>query len=729
MRAARVVLLLGVLMSPAVLELSIASDRATSGGTASSGSPPTLQWVRTGGPLGGLGYDVRMRPDNPDVMYVTDAWSGVHVSTDGGKTWAPANTGITTRTGPSGDAIPVFSLTIDPSDPDVIWCGTQNKRGIWKSMDAGSTWAEKDKGVVEDEGISFRGFCVDPTDSRIVYAAAEISSYAWRSDREARLGRQFDLVKGAVYKTTDGGEHWTAIWRGDNLARYVLLDPRNSNVLYVSTGIFDREAANADPVKKRPGGVGILKSEDGGRTWRVLGEARGLRNLYIGSLFMHPQNPDILLAGVGNNGYDEARSGKFGVYLSSDGGESWTQTLSTRDGPITSVEFSSADPSIAYAGSDSRVFRSRDGGRSWERMCGGEPSFRWGPDGVRAWHPIDFQVDPRDPKRLFANNYTGGLFLTVDGGATWSSASYGYTGAQLQDITLDASAPQLPYVIGRSGPYKGLSRGDDWEGLFTTTLDLAEWYSIALDPADPLVVLASDQFQGVVLRSSDAGRSWSLVFRHPQVDENEFLKRHGFKTFCFAAPGSGIVYGGMCREMRNLDEGRADPSFGVWKSADSGRTWQEANDAHTSGQNVNALAVAPTDPQIVYAATARGGVFRSEDGGQTWIAVNKGLRVLDVRAVAIDPASPATAYVGTEGGGVCKSTNAGASWQASSTGMDSQACVRDIAVDPKSPQTLYAADIRAGVYRSTDGAKTWVKINGGLESAGVVYGVVDREGS
>jgi hypothetical protein len=101
------------------------------------GRPPATAsaWVRTGGPLGGLGYDVRMRPDNPDVMYVTDAFAGVFISTDGGQTWHPSNEGITTRAGASGDAIPVFCLTIDPRDHDTIWIGTQNVRGIFKSTD------------------------------------------------------------------------------------------------------------------------------------------------------------------------------------------------------------------------------------------------------------------------------------------------------------------------------------------------------------------------------------------------------------------------------------------------------------------------------------------------------------------------------------------------------------------------------------------------------------------
>ncbi len=86
-------------------------DDVTVIGSAPTPTPTPLKgytWIRTGGPLGGLGYDVRMRPDNPDVMYVTDAWAGVHKSTDGGRTWFPANNGITTRTGISGDAIPTL---------------------------------------------------------------------------------------------------------------------------------------------------------------------------------------------------------------------------------------------------------------------------------------------------------------------------------------------------------------------------------------------------------------------------------------------------------------------------------------------------------------------------------------------------------------------------------------------------------------------------------------------
>ncbi|MFL7869794.1 MAG: family 16 glycoside hydrolase, partial [Anaerolineales bacterium] len=317
----------------------------------------SLTWVRTGGPLGGLGYDIRMMPDHPDTLLVSDAWAGVFISTNGGVDWGPSNEGITVRTGSTGDAIPIFCLTVDPTHPNIVWVGTQNTRGIFKSTDGGLTWERKDDGVVEVDGITFRGIAIDPTNSDVVYAAAEISSWIWNNGQPSQ-GREFDMVGGVVYKTTDGGEHWTETWRGQNLARYVWIDPRDTNVLYLSTGIFDREAANSNPQTGDPGGEGILKSTDGGATWRQINN--GLNNLYVGSLFMNPANPDVLLAGTGNVQYP----GGDGVYLSTDGGVNWKQVL--QDQNIESVEFASSDPSIAYAGSSDAIFRSEDGGENWD---------------------------------------------------------------------------------------------------------------------------------------------------------------------------------------------------------------------------------------------------------------------------------------------------------------------------------------------------------------------------
>ncbi len=667
-------------------------------------------WVRTGGPLGGLGYDVRMRPDNPDTMYVTDAWAGVFMSTDGGQTWFPSNNGITTRTGQSGDAIPVFSLTIDPHNYDTIWVGTQNVRGIFKSTDGGRTWVEMDNGVVEYEGITFRGFTIDPSTSDTVYAAAEISSFVWAV--EPGPGREFDMTQGVVYKTTDGGQNWTAVWRGDNLARYVWIDPRNPDLVYVSTGIFDREAANSVPDSRIPGGAGIVKSTDGGQTWTEV--TNGLENLYVGSLFMHPENPDILLAGTGNIQYHE----QGGVYLSTDGGGSWQHTL-TED-IIESVEFSVSDPNIAYAGSDGSVYRSEDGGRTWERVSGGLDG--WGPRGVRAGFPIDFQVDPRDPNRIFANNYGGGNFLSADGGRIWTVASKGYTGAQVRDIAVDPTAPGRVLATARSGVFLSTDGGAEWAGMSYPPASSLEWYVVAIDPTDPQHVLAANNWNGVILQSHEGGQSWDAVSEPagPMMS---------WRAIVFAPSDPTTVYAGTSAffSAGTLDNWMA--AAGIYVSYDSGETWSGANDALSQDANVTGLAVAVNDARVVYAATGNHGILKSSDGGGSWTAINQGLLESPTAlSVALHPTQPETVYAGLERGGLYRSADGGGTWQSSGAGMNPEAFVSDIIFDPTDSQVMYAADRSSGVYRSNDGGATWAATNYGLRMRDVNALAISSDG-
>ena len=117
-------------------------------GTEDSLPASTLSWVRLGGPPGGLGYDIRYNFDDHDTWYVTDANSGVHISTDDGKTWHQSNTGIDPDGGAAGDGVPIFSLTVDPHNPKIIWAGTDMNGRIYKSIDGGQTWESKDLSLI-----------------------------------------------------------------------------------------------------------------------------------------------------------------------------------------------------------------------------------------------------------------------------------------------------------------------------------------------------------------------------------------------------------------------------------------------------------------------------------------------------------------------------------------------------------------------------------------------------
>ena len=692
----------------------------------SEGDPFEGEWQRCGGPPGGLGYDIRYRFDSPTTWFVTDAYGGAHRSTNDGADWDPVNSGITARGGRSGDAIPVFSIAVDPHNSNVIWAGTQNELGIYKSVDGGANWTKKVGGITLNPlNVSVRGITIHPSDSNTVFAQAEIASGNWAGQQ--LTGKGFDLTMGVVWKTTNGGDTWTEIWRGDNLARYLLINPDVPATMYVSTGIFDREAANSDPDTDDPGGVGILKSTDGGATWTELNASNGLGNLYVGSLFMHPVNPDILLAGTGNYSYND----DCGVYLSADAGATWTHVLPT-SGAVGSVEFALSNPLIAYAGTPQEIFRSEDGALTWTRIAGGPPMHNWGPPGMWAGIPIDFQVDPSDPDRIFVNNYGGGNVLSEDGGTTWTDASEGYTGSLMRHVDVHPSDPRLLHVNGKSGPFQSGDGGDTWIGLSYAPAVSGEWGDIAADPSDPQTLLVADMHQGFIYRSADGGSSWVLVYdaADSYIDDDN---RGSFWDIRFAPSDPDVVYTGILYWWKD------DGELAVIRSTDNGQTWQTTNDALLAGARVRALCIDPSDADVVYAATELQQVFKTADGGATWTSASTGLPSLRAASMAMDPSDPLTLYVGFFDGGVYKTSNGGATWSQSSYGMDPEARITGIVVDPTDPHVVYAGDENSGVYRSTSAGYQWTLINDGLRTRAVntlaisaggemLYAVTEGEG-
>ncbi len=662
-----------------------------------SGGPSAYQagsWVRTGGPIGGLGYDIRYNFADYNLWYVTDAWSGFYISTDNGATWTPSNTGITARKGTDG--IPIFSATVDPHDPNIIWIGTDLTGDIFKSTDGGHTWVEMTNGVDPTlRPMSFRGFTVDPRTSDIVYAMAEIGSPAWTPDHNPRKGLEMDLTQGIVYKTIDGGEHWTEIWRGDNLARYAWIDPRDPDVLYVSTGIFDKEAANTNVETGFAGGVGILKSTDGGQTWRILNQDNGLLDLYIGSLYMNPQNPDMLLAAAGQNNwsrYGEQFTG--GIYLTEDGGEHWERVIAD-DEIFSTVEFCVSDPHVAYAGSSRSIYRSDDSGHTWQRFTRADHT--WGSPGVVAGFPIDMQCDPVDPMRIFINNYLGGNFLSTDGGQTWVLSSDGYTG---ELVNVVSAAPGIVYVGSRSGVYRSNNGGEDWIGLVYPPkgmdVKFNEIVALAVDPADTNHVLAVPSDYRGVLYSTDGGQSWQMgsVFGPIQL--------------VFAPSDPSMVY--------------ATADTGLFVSGDGGMTWTPLQHEQVSGFSPPVVAVQPNDAHTVYVSRPDTGVLKTTDGGQTWTLLTTGLPQAPVMALAVDPANPQILFAGVGagqasmgGGGVFRSTDGGLTWAQMSAGLPPEGMFLSVVIDPTNSQVVYVGDNFSGVYVSTDGGTTWNTLNNGLQ--------------
>ena len=656
-------------------------------------------WVSTGGPLGGLGYDVRINPANKSIMYVTDNYAGVAKSINAGQTWYQANSGISIKGGPSGDAVNIFSLTIDPNNHDVIWAGTNGEGsafGVFKSTDGGTTWTLKTNGITlgDDIGIVFRGFTIQQDNSNVVYAQAEIPTDV--------NGWEFNRVKGRVYKTTDGGESWSLIWQGDNLARYLIINPTNPDILYLSTGIFDREAYNSDCTNSLPGGVGVLKSTDGGGTWTPINN--GFTDLYVGSLRMHPTNPQILFAATGNNACSGQYTGNpvSGLFKTADGGAFWTKVI-TND-IMTTVNFSPSNPNIVYAGSARAFYRSNNGGLTWSSFS--KPGDAdWGPPGVRAGVPIDIIVDPVNSDVLYANNYGGGVFRSTDGSETWKDWSKGYSGAEIHDLCIPASNSSTVYAIGRSGPFVSSNYGGDWIGIGNGDANFAEWYSVAVKPTNSNLVLIADEHQGVILRSANGGKDFITVFRHPETNPSDPNRRQGFKTMIFSPSAPDVVYAGLAKDRSTFI---SSPSVGtvIYKSNDAGATFSPMASI-IDGHNVNGLVVDPNNSTIVYAATTNG-VYKTTNGAISWVHLDS-LGTRHIEALAIQPQQPDYLIAGELFGGIWISKDGGTSWTGphNSGFNSSNPYISALVIDPKNPDLIYAGDLYSGVYQSLNKGNTW----------------------
>jgi len=672
--------------------------------------PVQFRWTSTLGPPGGLGYDTRIDPRDPDIVYTTDQWAGMCKSYDGGYTWYPRNEGISSRFGPSLDSVPIFCCTIDPYDSNIVWCGTYGMRGVYKSFDKGESWVKMDRGIPDLGAMSFRSFTIDPDDTNIVYTGVEVPVIGQNKSR------------GMIFKTIDGGDNWFMVLECDALVRYIVIDPEDTDVVYTATGIFDRW----DVVPE-----GILKSDDGGATWYPIND--GIDNLVVGGLTMHPFDHNTLFCATGRHeGFGpepEPRDGR--ILKTVDGGQSWTEI-----GPAhrcwNAVEVDRSDPDIIYASCEWMFARSYDGGASWETMP-------LGLSDVYSGVPIMITIDPINPDKVFVNSYTGGLYLSLDAGATWMNAMNGFTGAELTDIALDPNSPSVVFAVGRPGPFKSLDGGLNWlgtGGMFGRQ-PRPEWSAVCVKPDEPDIVLAADQFYGELYRTLDRGESWETVLVIIPVDQVEYpLSLHGIKTIAFAPSDPSVVYAGARIPDKTIEFDRTTPydttrpSVGVHKSMDGGVTWVQMNDGlENTTKNINEIVVHPHDPDIAYATTLNSGVYMTLDGGGHWIGINSGITRMDVRSIAIDPNNPDVLYAGAENSGVFKTENGGLSWRQVNVGLDAEATIRGLVVDPVNSSRVYAGDWHTGAYVSEDAGGVWIHINEGLENRAITALDISADGS
>jgi photosystem II stability/assembly factor-like uncharacterized protein len=300
-------------------------------------------------------------------------------------------------------------------------------------------------------------------------------------------------------------------------------------------------------------------------------------------------------------------------------------------------------------------------------------------------------IDGSNPNTLYSCAYGAGVFKSVNGAATWRSASSGLASGRVTDLVIDPIEPQIVYTATDEGIFKSTDGAAHWTRLPTNQ----GWASaIALAPGNRQILLAATVSPGAsrlttLYRTVDGGGTWTPLTTN--------LPDSLIGPIAISPSDPAIVIAA-----------EADRLF---RSTDGGSNWDPVG-AQEISASVIAVAFDPRDSSIAYLGTAGGGAFKSSDGGATWSPSNDGLASPYVSSLQV---SQGAVYAGSDEH-VFRSTDHGQTWVAlPSTALFSRISVTAIALDGVSPATIYLGTTR-GALKTVDGGSTWATANEGINA-------------
>jgi len=744
-------------------------------------------WVGAGGINIAIGA-IAVAQQNSAIAYVGGG-GGVYKTTDGGATWTAVNNGFANN--PPG----IGAIAVNPNDSGTVFAGSGNK--VLKTVDGGANWTTVDYSFGT---AAFRGITVDRYNPQIVYIAKGDKIYrsadggvTWKTTgpQLSVFGVMYTVVNhptipgllfagstDGIYRSLDSGLSWQ-LWGGGRTFK-ILFDSRNPSLIYTATlngilrlNIDDHTADKAstnypsaitwgivqDPVNPSTlyaaanFNAQLMRSTDDGVTWALFNQglpqdavptALGLVN---GRLFAGINREAIMGGGFA---LKLNPAGDALVYSTLFGEQNYGVTIDASGRAYVagsaSRDFGLINPLRGYSGRN-------DGYVAIFSPEGNELEFSTYLGGTQDDNATDVALDPagniyvtgdtRSPdfpviaplqstlraqqRNAFvaklAPNGSGVIYSTYYGGSINDGANSIFADpAGNAYITGATSSPDMPVGMN-SGIQLVLGGGTDAfvaklnptgsQVLYSTYLggtDLDIGHDVSITQSGEIVVAGetksvdfptyrSYKSKSPFTRSSDCGQSWRNDIEGLNVGRVNAIVAHP------SIPGILL----------------AATDKGIFRSTDGGDSWILATGVNT--KSAFDIAYDPSNPSIAYAGTSAstpgvsvGGMYKSNDGGITWSAINNGISVgnQQIFAVAVDPVNTNIIYAGADGFNLgyplYKSTNGGQSWVI--VGSSTISNISDIAVDPANTSVLYAtSDGRTPyAFRSSDGGSNWSPI-------------------
>jgi len=644
----------------------------------------TANWISLGPTNnGGRTISHAFDPTDSDILWAGSAAGGLWKTTNGGDSWQPMTDYL--------PSLAIGAIAINPNNRDIMLIGTGeaygwrfmvNGVGILKSTDRGLTWNQTSFTYLQPQGVSCYAMVWDPINTNNIYAGC--TNGFWRS--------------------TDMGETWTRTLMGRATA--VVINKQEPNILYTILGAS-----------------GLYKSTNYGESWNILNNGIPQGSIIgFSSLSICDDFPNILYAGLSRND----GSGKMlGFYRSNDYGETWSQ-LSTPDfycyippyqdlcqgwyDNVTAV--SPIDSNLVYTGGIN-LYRTTNSGVDWETPAG--PLFY---PTVHVDHH-SFGFDPSDPMKLYSFN-DGGVYKSTDGGATWNEKNNGLVTFQLYSISsaltdtniisggsqdnttqtvdnsngntewsswwggdgmitnIDHTNSQIMYAESEFGNHgKTNNGGISAYQINNGITEAGAWITpVIIDPIDPNVLYTASNTK--IYKTTNGGILWTPIGNIPyckalttdhlnpeQIYAASWDYQSGFNAFYYSSDGGSTwntrpspgfrvtdIEGDLSEEgVLYVTVNAFDGNPKVYKSVDFANSWIDITN-NLPPVGINAIAISLYNTSHLYVATDLGVYVSLNDGGE-WIEFNNNLPNVYTLDIHIHPAD-STIRVGTFGRGYWK---------------------------------------------------------------------------
>ncbi len=648
---------------------------------------------------------------NPDMYYVGAADGGVFRTEDGGTTW--------TAEFQHEPVASVGALAVDPQNPSVVWVGTgeANVRndisfgdGVWKSTDAGQHWEH----VGLDHTYQISRIVVNPLHPDTVLVAAMGSP--WQDNAER-----------GVYRTTDGGKSWQKVlYQGPDVGISDLaIDAKNPEIVFAATYRFRRT-----PWGYSAGGPkdAIYKSIDGGETWKRL-SGHGLPEQPVTriGLAVAPSSPNVVYAVMGSN--------EGVLWRSDDAGEHWTmvsknQEVDSRPFYFSHLAVDPQDPDHVFAISNN-LEESTDGGHTFHQIA-------------KSIH-VDYHamwIDPAGSGRTMVGE-DGGIALSMDNGKRWDFIHNLAIGQFYHVATTEQAFPMVCGGLQDNSGWCGPTRDKNPQGILARN-----WF--VLNGGDGIYAVPAADNPNLIYNSTQ--NQFLMVFdRKTQQAEN-------IEPYSVDFVGKGVAdlkyrFAWDAAFAVSPDNPKMLYAGGnvVFQSEDRGRTWKvispdlTRNDKAKQGSSggpiikdnsgaevydaILRIAVAKSDPKVIWAGTDDGQVQVTRNDGQSWTNVTSHIPDLApwgrVESIDISPTDPGDVLIAVDRhfSGDFKpylfhTTDYGASWTSVSGNLPADVYAHVVRRDLHNPE-LYYAGLENGLYVSWDAGKSWYLFGLGLPDVAV----------